>query len=49
MSPKLRKYLILAHLWFAGIMAPAFVLHALSGGLYLLDIKGEAATERVWC
>ena len=47
MSPKLRKYLILAHLWFAGIMAPAFVLHALSGGLYLLDIKGEAATERV--
>lgn len=47
MSPKFRKYLILAHLWLAGLMAPAFALHAISGGLYLLDIKGEAATERV--
>lgn len=47
MSPKLRKYLVLAHLWFAGIMAPAFVLHAISGGLYLMNIKGDAATERV--
>jgi len=47
MSPKLRKYLILAHLWFAGLMAPAFALHAISGGLYLMDMKGEAATERV--
>lgn len=47
MSPKFRKYLVLAHLWFAGIMAPAFALHAISGGLYLLNIKGDAATERV--
>lgn len=47
MSPKLRKYLVLAHLWFAGIMAPAFALHAISGGLYLMDIKGEAATQSV--
>jgi len=47
MSPKLRKYLVLAHLWFAGIMAPAFALHAISGGLYLMNIKGDAATERV--
>jgi len=47
MSPKLRKYLILAHLWLAGLMAPAFALHAISGGLYLMNIKGEAATERV--
>lgn len=47
MSPKLRKYLVLAHLWLAGIMAPAFALHAISGGLYLMDIKGKAATERV--
>lgn len=47
MSPKFRKYLILAHLWLAGLMAPAFALHAISGGLYLMDIKGEAATERV--
>ena len=47
MSPKLRKYLILAYLWFAGIMAPAFALHAISGGLNLMNIKGEARTERV--
>lgn len=47
MSPKLRKYLILAHLWLAGLMAPAFALHAISGGLYLMNIKGEASSERV--
>lgn len=47
MSPKIRKYFILAHLWLAGLMAPAFALHAISGGLYLMNIKGEAATERV--
>ena len=47
MSPKLRKYLVLAHLWAAGLMAPAFALHAISGGLYLMNIKGEASTERV--
>ena len=47
MSPKMRKYLVLAHLWFAGLMAPAFALHAISGGLYLMDIKGQATTERV--
>lgn len=47
MSPKFRKYLILAHLWLAGLMAPAFALHAISGGLYLINIKGKAATERV--
>lgn len=47
MSPKFRKYLILAHLWLAGLMAPAFALHAISGGLYLMNVKGQAATERV--
>ena len=47
MSPNLRKFLVLAHLWLAGLMAPAFALHAISGGLYLMNIKGEAATERV--
>jgi hypothetical protein len=47
MSPKLRKYMVLAHLWAAGLMAPAFALHAISGGLYLMNIKGQAATERV--
>lgn len=47
MSPKFRKYLVLAHLWLAGLMAPAFALHAISGGLYLMDMKGNAAKERV--
>ena len=47
MSSKLRKYLVLAHLWVAGLMAPAFALHAISGGLYLMNMKGEATTERV--
>ena len=47
MSPKARKYLVLAHLWFAGLMAPAFALHAISGGLYLMNVKGEVSTERV--
>jgi len=28
-------------------MAPAFALHAISGGLYLMNMKGEATTERV--
>lgn len=47
MSPKFRKYMVLAHLWAAGLMAPAFALHAISGGLYLMNIKGQVATERV--
>lgn len=47
MSPKLRKYLILAHLWLAGLMAPAFALHAVSGGFYLMDIKGAVVTENI--
>ena len=47
MSPKFRKFLVLAHLWMAGLMAPAFALHAISGGLYLMNIKGDATTERV--
>lgn len=40
-NPKLRKLLILAHLWFAGFMAPAFLLVAISGGLYLTGNKGD--------
>lgn len=38
---KLRNLLINLHLIFAGIMAPAFLLLATSGGLYLLNIKGS--------
>lgn len=47
MSPKFRKYMVLAHLWAAGLMAPAFAIHAVSGGLYLMGQKGSAATERL--
>lgn len=37
---KSRRILINLHLIFAGIMAPAFLMLAVSGGLYLLNIKG---------
>ena len=42
----MRRKLILLHLVFAGVMAPAFLLLAVSGGLYLLGVKGQTtATE----
>ncbi|PHS77916.1 MAG: hypothetical protein COB56_01530 [Robiginitomaculum sp.] len=44
-NPKVRKTLILLHLYFAAFMAPAFGLVAVSGGLYLLGNKGKV--ERV--
>ncbi len=40
-NPKTRRLFVLAHLWFAGIMAPIFILLAISGGLYLIGNKGE--------
>lgn len=40
----MRRTLILLHLVFAGVMAPAFILLAVSGGLYLVGIKGQAET-----
>lgn len=40
-NPKLRKTLINLHLLFAGFLAPAFLLMAISGGLYLIGNKGE--------
>jgi len=45
MDPKIRKYLVLAHLIFAGLLAPAFLLVAVSGGLYLLGNKGVVKTS----
>ena len=45
MNKNVRKYLVLAHLLFAGFMAPAFLLLAVSGGLYLLGNKGELTTQ----
>ncbi len=40
-NPKFRKTLINLHLLFAGFLAPAFLLMAISGGLYLIGNKGE--------
>lgn len=36
----MRRTLILIHLWVAAFIAPAFLLVAISGGLYLIGIKG---------
>lgn len=46
-SPKTRRLFILAHLWFAGFLAPAFLLVAVSGGLYLLGISGSFKSEPI--
>ena len=40
-NPKLRKLLVLFHLFAAGFMAPAFLLVAVTGGAYLLGQKGQ--------
>lgn len=37
----MRKNLIRVHLYLAAFLAPAFLLTALSGGLYLVGIKGQ--------
>ena len=39
----MRRKLIYLHLLFAGFMAPAFLLLAISGGGYLAGFKGETA------
>jgi len=44
---KLRQNLVLLHLFFAAFMAPAFLLVAVSGGLYLIGNKGKVATTAV--
>ncbi len=41
-SLKLRRILVSIHLYAAALLAPAFLLVAISGGLYLADIKGDA-------
>jgi len=46
-DPKVRRLFITAHLWFAGILAPMFLLLAISGGLYLIGNKGEFKSEPV--
>ena len=44
---KTRRLLINLHLIFAGLMAPAFLLVAVSGGLYLIGNKGETVNTPV--
>lgn len=44
---KTRKLLVNLHLIFAGLMAPAFLLVAISGGLYLINIKGTTTETPV--
>lgn len=46
-DPKIRKILVLVHLYVAAFLAPAFILVALSGGLYLLGNKGEFTSQPI--
>jgi hypothetical protein len=43
----MRRLLINIHLYLAAFLAPMLVLVAISGGLYLLNIKGEVSRESV--
>ncbi|MEP3655522.1 MAG: hypothetical protein ABJO36_11565 [Litorimonas sp.] len=48
MNPlKLRRFLILVHLYLASILAPIFILVAITGGNYLLNNKGETETTPI--
>jgi len=38
---RLRRILVTIHLYAAALLAPAFLLVAISGGLYLADVKGK--------
>lgn len=45
---KTRNNLVLIHLWLAGLLAPAFVVMALTGGLELLGVETQTSeTELV--
>jgi uncharacterized iron-regulated membrane protein len=39
---KLRNILVKIHLYAASLLAPCFLLVAVTGGLYMADVKGEA-------
>ena len=43
----MRKFLLNVHLYVAAFVAPVFILLGLSGGLYLLDIKGEVTRTEI--
>ncbi len=43
----MRRYIMLIHLYLAAFVAPALLLVATSGGLYLLGIKGDTTKTTV--
>lgn len=45
MTKNVRKYLVIAHLLFAGFMAPMFIMLSISGGLYLIGNKGDVNAQ----
>ena len=42
-----RKLLITIHMYLAAFFAPAVLLVAISGGLYLIGVKGEVEQETI--
>ncbi len=45
-NPKLRKFLVLFHLFAAGFMAPAFLLVAITGGMHIVGgVESETKTS----
>ena len=44
---KTRNFLVLCHLFLAAVIAPMFVLVAITGGLYLNGIKGETVETQL--
>ena len=43
-----RKLLITIHMYLAAFFAPAVLLVAISGGLYLIGVKGEVEKEQIY-
>ena len=43
-----RKFLISLHLYLAAFFAPAIILVAISGGLYLIGEKGSVVTDKIY-
>ena len=43
-----RKLLITIHMYMAAFFAPAVLLVAISGGLYLAGVKGKVEQEQIY-
>jgi len=41
----MRRFILFFHLYVAAFAAPVFIMLAISGGLYLIDIKGEVTRK----